>query len=289
MSQIINFKKSPYFVFKQNLYASNSGIALHSKESFDLNGESTWSDPSGFKEDGYVLFMSEGLGETKCDLFLKYSPEGKLIEFRLLYGHDSFSRSFYSNGNVTVTDPFEKENYLIQYCATDWGLEDNNVGIYSRNIDSVEVKNKELIFEMQHSGGEEIDGKWVSPNEYLHINCENGFYDIHELDLVLPKNILSIKDVQVHFPCCDKKTDFDLKIYESRLGKLDCLLCEDCNRSHMGIDNYLWSYDQKIDFNVTQILGHNIDKSDTKMFYGWAGNLRNDVKEKPKFKFMFES
>ena len=73
------------------------------------------------------------------------------------------------------------------------------------------------------------------------------------------------------------------------MGKLDCLLCEDCNRSHIGIDNYLWAYDQKIDFNVTQILGHNIDKSDTKMFYGWAGNLRNDVKEKPKFKFMFES
>ena len=109
MTKIINFKKSPYFVFKQNLYASNAGIALHSKESFDLNGESTWADPSGFKKDGYVLFMSEGLGETKCDLFLKYSPEGKLIEFRLLYGHDSFSRSFYSNGDVTVTDPFEKK------------------------------------------------------------------------------------------------------------------------------------------------------------------------------------
>ena len=86
---------------------------------------------------------------------------------------------------MTVTDPFEKENYLIQYCAADWGLEDNNVGIYSRNIDSVEVKNKELIFEMQHSGGEEIDGKWVSPNEYLHINCENGFYDIHEFHYIL--------------------------------------------------------------------------------------------------------
>ena len=87
MSQIINFKKSPYFVFKQNLYASNSGIALHSKESFDLNGESTWSDPSGFKEDGYVLFMSEGLGETKCDLFYQDSMhyfEGIQQEWKLV-------------------------------------------------------------------------------------------------------------------------------------------------------------------------------------------------------------
>ena len=34
MTEIINFKNSPYFLFKQHLEASWGGIGIHTKESF---------------------------------------------------------------------------------------------------------------------------------------------------------------------------------------------------------------------------------------------------------------
>ena len=187
MTKVINFKKSQYFVFKEHLEASCGGIALHTKESFDLGGQTHFEDEAqnGFKTDGYVLFIGEGVGTNVCDLFLKYSPEGKLIEFRPLYcyRHQEWV-GWYENDNIT--DPFKKEGYLITACEVD--RDQNNLDrekpykLLSGKIDSIETNKDELILECQNAVYPKNSGSDDKANEYLHIKCESGTYDIYEVD-----------------------------------------------------------------------------------------------------------
>ena len=89
----------------------------------------------------------------------------------------------------------------------------------------------------------------------------------------------------MRFPCCHKKINFSTKFLKYRWGVLN-LYCEDCDKYHVKIDNYLWKDEQRIDFKTTGINGY---KSNTSTYpYGIIGYLRKDEFEKPKFKFMFE-
>ena len=184
MPKVINFKKSQYFVFKKHLEAACGGIAIHTKESFNPEEYSLNYGSSSFKEDGYVVLFSSNISESECDLFLKYSPEGKLIEFRLLYCYNQEWVGWYKDDNIT--DPFKKEGYLITACEVD--RDQNNLDrekpykLLSRKIDSIETNKDELILECQNAvypKNSESDDK---ANEYLHIKCESGTYDIYEVD-----------------------------------------------------------------------------------------------------------
>ena len=182
MTEVINFKKTPYFLFKKYLEASWGAVAIHTKESFDLNGPSSWDE---YDRHGHVLFQSEGIGETHFNLFLKYSSEGKLIEFRIL-----------NNMQSRDTDYFKLEEDLINEHEFRWGNKDKPYGVSSIFYDSLETNKGELIFECQNGEGitkMDVEEGCFNPNEYLNIKCESGIYDIYEVHLKDPKTIIPME------------------------------------------------------------------------------------------------
>ena len=271
MTEIINFKNSPYFLFKQHLEASWGGIGIHTKESFDLNGPSSWFDDD---RSGYALFQTESQGETYCNLFLKYSSEGNLIEFRIL-----------NNGENRTTDHFKLEKDLINEHELSWGNKDKQYGVSSIFYATLETNIGELVFECQHGEGitkTDVEEGSFNPNEYLNIRCESGIYDIYEVHLKDPKTIIPMEEVHCHYPCCHKKLEYDLKSRPKNLS----LYCKDCNKYHTRFEDYLTHNGQRINFNTNKIQGYQNYNSDS--LYGWCAHLRKGDKLKPEFKFMFE-
>ena len=182
MTNIINFKKSEYFIFKKNISSTIGDISLHDGANLDLslNYQS--------KVGGYALLSDNNREGSEWGLYEKYSPEGKLIEFRIIH-MDQDEEWVQWLKEDKDPNPLNIEKFMFDWCdmqrvqnnfKTDkpFALTSNNVA-KSPYWTTIDIKKGSFVIESDNQIlGQDHDDVF---NDYHTINCENGTYDLYHV------------------------------------------------------------------------------------------------------------
>tara|TARA_B100001093_G_scaffold432906_1_gene429624 strand:+ start:149 stop:820 length:672 start_codon:yes stop_codon:yes gene_type:complete len=182
MNKVVNFKKSEYFVFKKYLTPSIGDLILRNGENLDLslNYQSA--------EGGFALLSDNHRDGSEWGLFEKYSPEGKLIEFRLLcMDQDSDWVHWlkkekdpnFINIEKEMFNWCDMENMTPEYEAwkeNPYALGPSNKAKTNTYWTSIDITKESFVIESDNQSYNDLPDVF---NDYDIVHCQNGTYDIY--------------------------------------------------------------------------------------------------------------
>jgi len=250
-----------------------------------------------FEEEGCLTQFIYGDEYGRCAVIVKIDNK-ELQEIRIVGCHglsDLDDSKLFSN---SIEDGFLDEGYTVlkeDYKANltietgeitfinyiDHFSYDDEKPFGIRVLSTKEKNNKDLENIVSNHGDYEVEFLEYDKDGFS-FNWDKGEYEIINVIVEKERNVLSHKEVMIEFPCCNKKTPFELKYLKQRWGVLN-LHCEECDKYQVKFDQFLKHNNQPIDFDTTGITGYK--EFAERLPYG---TIVRPIKNKEKIKFMFQ-